>query len=450
MKPRRLAPQVLFRAFHSLKNRNYRLFWLGQLISLTGTWMQDVALGWLVLSLTDSAVALGLTMTIRFLPALLFSLHGGVLADRLPKRRTLLVTQSTQLVVALALGVLTSTGLITVAIIYMLAGMRGIVDAIEGPTRQAFVPEMVGTADLSNAVALNSTLFNGARITGPAIAAGVISAVSIAACFYLNAVSFVAVIAGLAAMRRGELHLRPRPSRDKVLTQLREGLRYARSTPGVMVIFLVMAAIGAFGYNFQTTVPLVTKYVLSAGASTLALLFSSMGAGSVLAGLVAAYRGRPSQRLLLAAAGSFVVLLALVGLSRWRAVTAALLFAAGFTGVLCMTAANTRLQLQVPWNLRGRVMGIYVLLFIGTTPIGSYLCGQLAEHVGGGGATGVRATILITAGLCALGLIAGLVYARRTAAAAPDATPPEPGLPVDARQRVAVTAADLENDPGTA
>ncbi len=449
MKPRRLAPQVLFRAFHSLKNRNYRLFWFGQLISLTGTWMQDVALGWLVLSLTDSAVALGLTMTIRFLPALLFSLHGGVLADRLPKRRTLLVTQSTQLVVALALGVLTSTGLITVAIIYMLAGMRGIVDAIEGPTRQAFVPEMVGTADLSNAVALNSTLFNGARITGPAIAAGVISAVSIAACFYLNAVSFLAVIAGLAAMRRGELHLRPRPSRDKVLTQLREGLRYARSTPGVMVIFLVMAAIGAFGYNFQTTVPLVTKYVLSAGASTLALLFSSMGAGSVLAGLVAAYRGRPSQRLLLAAAGSFVVLLALVGLSRWRAVTAALLFAAGFTGVLCMTAANTRLQLQVPWNLRGRVMGIYVLLFIGTTPIGSYLCGQLAEHVGGGGATGVRATILITAGLCALGLIAGLVYARRTAAA-PDATPPEPGLPGDARQRVAATAAGLEKDPGTA
>jgi len=450
MKARHLAPHVFFRAFRSLKNRNYRLFWFGQLISLTGTWMQDVALGWLVLSLTDSAVALGLTMTIRFLPALLFSLHGGVLADRLPKRRTLLMTQSTQFVVALTLGVLTSTGLITVVIIYVLAGIRGIVDAIEGPTRQAFVPEMVGTADLSNAVALNSTLFNGARITGPAIAAGVISAFSIAACFYLNAASFAAVIGGLAAMRLQELHLMPRPSRDKLLTQLREGLRYARSTPGVMIIFLVMAAIGAFGYNFQTTLPLVTKYVLSAGASTLALLFSSMGAGSVLAGLVAAYRGRPSQRLLLAAAGSFVVLLALVGLSRWRAATAALLFAAGFTGVLCMTAANTRLQLQVPWNLRGRVMGIYVLLFVGTTPIGALLCGFLADHVGGGGATGVRATIVITAGLCALGVIAALAYARRTATVTSDATLPEPELSEKARQRAAVSTAALEKDPGRA
>lgn len=450
MKTIRQGPRVLFYAFRSLKNRNYRLFWFGQLISLTGTWMQDVALGWLVLSLTDSAVALGLTMTIRFLPALLFSLHGGVLADRLPKRRTLLATQSTQFVVALALGVLTSTGVITVAIIYVLAGMRGIVDAIEGPTRQAFVPEMVGTEDLSNAVALNSTLFNGARITGPAVAAGVISVLGIAACFYLNAVSFVAVIGGLAAMRLEELHLRPRPSREKILTQLREGLRYARSTPAVMVIFLVMAAIGAFGYNFQTTLPLVTKYVLSAGASTLALLFSSMGAGSVLAGLVAAYRGKPSQRLLLTAAGCFVILLAFVGFSRWRLATVALLFAAGFTGVLCMTAANTRLQLEVPWNLRGRVMGIYVLLFVGTTPIGSYLCGQLAEHVNGGGAAGVRATIIITAGLCALGVVAALVYARRTLASRAEAVRSDSAAVFETTQRSALSAVVLDKDPGGA
>jgi MFS family permease len=450
MRIKRLAPQVLTQAFRSLRNRNYRLFWFGQLVSLTGTWMQDVALGWLVLSLTDSAVALGLTMTIRFLPALLFSLHGGVLADRLPKRRTLIITQMTQLVVALALGVLTSTGLVTVAIIYVLAGVRGFVDAIEGPTRQAFVPEMVGTADLSNAVALNSTLFNGARITGPAIAAGVISALNIAACFYLNAVSFVAFIGGLAAMRLSELHAVPRPSREKVWQQLREGLRYARSTPEVMVIIIVMAAIGAFGYNFQTTLPLITKYVLAAGASTLALLFSAMGAGSVLAGLLAAYRGKPSQRLLLAAAGSFVILLALVGLSPWRAATATLLFVVGFTGVLCMTAANTRLQLQVPGHLRGRVMGIYVLLFVGTTPIGSYLCGQLAEHVGGGGATGVRATILITAGLCAVGVAAGLIYARRSAPLAGGRLRQEPAFSTDARQRTAAQPDDLEKTPGTA
>ncbi len=450
MSPSRFAPQFLLHAFRSLKSRNYRLFWCGQLISLTGTWMQDLALSWLVVTLTDSAIALGLTMTIRFLPTLLFSLHGGVLADRLPKRRTLLATQSLQCVVALALGVMTSTGLITVAIVYVLAGVRGFIDAIEGPTRQAFVPEMVGTSDLSNAVALNSTLFNGARITGPAIAAGVISGFGIAACFYINAVSFIAVVGGLAAMRVGELHLVPRAARDKVLRQLREGFRYARSTPEVMVIFMVMAAMGAFGYNFQTVLPLLTKKALSAGASTLALLFSSMGAGSVLAGLVAAYRGRPSQRLLLGAAGSFVVLLALVGVSPWRAVTAVLLFAVGFTGVLCMTAANTRIQLRVPDHLRGRVMGIYVLLFVGTTPIGAFLCGYLADHVGGGGATGIRATVLVTAGLCAAGVIGGFAYARRRADPAGEDARSAAALSDGPAPRTSAPAVGLEEDAGTA
>jgi MFS family permease len=400
-------------AFRSLHNRNYRLFWSGQLVSLAGTWMQDVALSWLVLSLTDSPVALGLTMTIRFLPALLFSLHGGVLADRLPKRPTIVAAQVTQLLVALSLALLTSTGLVTVALIYVLAGVRGLVDAVEGPTRQAFVPEMVGTTDLPNAVALNSTLFNAARIAGPAIGAVVISTLGIAACFYLNAASFVAVIVALLAMRPHELHPVPRAPRDKYLRQLREGFLYARSTPEVVVIFIVMGALGAFGYNFQTLLPLVTKYLLGAGASTLALLTTSMGVGSVLAGLVAAFRGRPSQRLLLGSAGCFVVLLLLVGLSDWRPVTASLLFVIGFTGVLFMTAANTRLQLAVPAHIRGRVMGMYILLFIGTTPIGSYLIGQLAENVG------VQTTVLIMAGLCAVGVAGGLVYAHRSALPAP-------------------------------
>jgi MFS family permease len=209
----------LTHAFRSLKNRNYRLFWFGQLISLAGTWMQDVALGWLVLEITGSAVALGLTMTIRFAPALLFSLHGGLLADRLPKRQTLVIAQSTQLVVALVLAVLTSTGLLTVAIIYVLAGLRGMVDAVEGPTRQAFVAEMVGMADLPNAVGLNSTLFNGARIVGPAIGAAVIGTLGMAACFYLNAATFVAVIVALAMMRPSELHRLP---------GIRPGVSYAK------------------------------------------------------------------------------------------------------------------------------------------------------------------------------------------------------------------------------
>jgi MFS family permease len=413
----------LTHAFRSLKNRNYRLFWFGQLISLTGTWMQDVALGWLVLDITKSGVALGLTMTIRFLPALLFSLHGGVLADRLPKRQTLVIAQSTQLVVALALGVLTSTGLLTVAIIYVLAGLRGMVDAIEGPTRQAFVPEMVGMADLPNAVGLNSTLFNSARIVGPAIGAAVIGALGMAACFYLNAATFVAVLVALALMRPSELHAVPRAPRDKVWRQLREGLGYARATPEVMVIFFVMAGMGAFGMNFQTLLPLITKRVLLAGPSTLSLLFAAMGAGSVMAGLVAAYRAKPSRKLLLGAGSCFTVLLALTGLSPWPAGTVVLLFLCGVTANLCMTAANTSLQLRVPGHLRGRVMGIYILLFIGTTPIGSYLCGQLADNVD------MWATVLIMAGLCGALVATGWIYARRTIPADESEPRPEPALP---------------------
>jgi MFS family permease len=393
----------------SLGNRNYRLFWFGQLLSLGGTWMQDVALSWLVLSLTDSPVALGLTMAIRFLPVLLFSLHGGVLADRLPKRQTIIVAEVVQLLVALTLAILTSTELVTVTLIYALAAVRGMVDAVEGPTRQAFVPEMVGTEDLSNAIALNSTQFNAARMAGPAIGAVVISTMGIAACFYLNALSFLAVIGALLAMRPSELYTVPRAPRDNSFRQLKEGFRYARSTPEVVVILIVMGAIGAFGYNFQTLLPLVTKYVLDSGATTLALLTTTMGVGSIVAGAVVAYRGRLSQRLLLAAAGGFVVLLALVGLSSQAGVTAVLLFMIGFAGVLFMTTANTRLQLSVPGHMRGRVMGIYALLFVGTTPIGSLLIGQMAEHVG------VQATVLAMAGLCGAGVVAGLVYARRTA-----------------------------------
>ncbi len=409
-----LIPRRALYAFRSLNSRNYRLFWFGQLVSLTGTWMQDVALGWLVLTMTDSPLALGLTTAIRFLPIMLFALHGGVLADRLPKRRVLIASQSAQFAVALLLAVLTSSGQITVAIIFVLVGLRGVVDALDGPTRQSFVPEMVGMEDLSNAIALNSTLFNSARIFGPAIAAVVISTLGMAACFYINAVSFLGVIVALLAMRVSELHLVPRAKKGKVWRQLREGLHYARHTPEVMVIILVMSMLGTFGYNFNTTLPLVAKYILSADAATLALLFSAMGAGSVIAGLVAASRRGLSQRLLLTAASVFVLLLAGVGISVWTPLTVVLLFMLGFTAVMWATTANTRIQMNVPGQLRGRVMGIYMLLFAGTTPIGALVCGLLAEHLFGGGKAGSQAMMLITSGLCALGVIAGLLYASHT------------------------------------
>lgn len=394
-------------AFRSLRNRNYRLFWFGQLVSLAGTWMQDVALSWLVLTLTDSPEALGLTMTIRFLPALFLSLYGGVLADRLPKRKAITGAQIAQMLVALALAVLYSTDLITVGLIYVLAGLRGLVDSIEGPTRLAFVSEMVGREDLPNAIALNSTLFNAARIAGPAVGAAVISTLGLGACFYLNAASFAAVIGALLAMRPEELRVSPRVSREGSFQQLREGLRYARSTPDVVLVLIIMGALGAFGYNFMTMTPLVTKYVLFAGASTLALLTTSMGAGSVIGGLFVAWRARPTRRRLLVSAVWFTLTLAATAVSRWEAVTAILMLVLGFTGILFMTTANTRLQLSVPGHIRGRVMGMYGLLFVGTTPIGSYLIGWLAETVG------VVATVLGMAGLCAIGVSSGLMYARR-------------------------------------
>lgn len=421
MRAVRFTPKMLTHAFRSLRgSRNYRLFWFGQMVSLTGTWMQDVALGWLVLTLTDSPVALGWMTAIRFLPIMLLALHGGVLADRLPKRRVLIASQSTQFVVALALAILTSSGDITVAIIYVLAGVRGMVDALDGPTRQSFVPEMVGLEDLSNAIALNSTLFNSARIFGPAVAAAVISTLGMAACFYFNAASFLAVIFALLAMRLSELHLVPRAAKDKVWLQLREGLRYARRTPEVMVIILVMSLLGPFGYNFNTSLPLVDKYILSAGASTLGLLFAAIGAGSVVAGLIVASLKGLSQRMLLTSGAVLVLLLAGVGLSTWIPLTVVLLFFLGFTAVMWATTANTRIQMCVPGHLRGRVMGIYMLLFAGTTPVGGLVSGFLAEHLFGGEKAGSQAMMLVTAGLCALGVMAGILYAWRGGRSATD------------------------------
>ncbi len=437
-----LSSRALTQGFRSLNNRNYRLFWFGQMVSLAGTWMQDVALSWLVLSLTDSPMALGLTMTIRFLPALVFSLYGGILADKLPKRQTIIAAQTVQMLIALAMAVLVSTELVTVLLIYVLAGLRGTVDAVEGPTRQAFVPEMVGRDDVPNAVALNSTLFNSARIIGPAIGAVIISTLGIAACFYLNAFSFLAVIAGLFAMRPGELHAGEGGSGAGASGSLREGFRYVRATPDIMIVFIVIAALATFGYNFQTTLPLVTKYILNAEASTLSLLMTVMGAGSVTAGLIAAYRGKPRRHMMLVAGGLFSLLFLLVGLSTSRALTTVLMFFVGFCGVFFMTSASTRVQLLVPSHLRGRVLGIYFLLFVGTTPIGSYVTGRLAEGLG------VRVAMVILALLCLSGVVAATGYAFRVGKASRGSARPAPvpALGAEARLRSPLRADGL-NDP---
>jgi len=397
-----------FHAFRSFQIRNYRLFWFGQLVSLAGTWMQDLALSWLVLQLSGSELALGLTMAIRFGPALLFSLYGGVLADRLRKRPTMIYCESLQLAIALTLAILMSVDLITVTIIYILAFIRGVAEAVEGPVRQAFVPEMVGTKDLPNAIALNSTQFNAARVIGPAVGAIFVKALGYAACFYINAATFLAVIVALFAMRVSELHLVPRLPRESGFAQMREGFRFARSSPDIVAIMIVVAFIGAFGYNFMTLTPLITQDVLHKDVGTLGWLTTTMAVGSVLAGLYIAYRGRPTRRLLIIPSALFTVFLAALAFSQWVPLTTLLMFGLGIFGILFMTTANTRLQLSVPGNMRGRVMGMYAFVFVGTTPIGATVMGALAE------ALNVPAMVVIMAGLCAVGVVWAAVYLRRS------------------------------------
>jgi predicted MFS family arabinose efflux permease len=240
-----------------------------------------------------------------------------------------------------------------------------------------------------------------------AVGALVISTLGIAACFYVNALSFVAVIAALAAMRTAELHRTGSKNANIGGSGLREGFRYVRATPDLIVIFIAMGTMATFGFNFQTTLPLVTRYMFDAGASTLAMLMTVMGTGAVVGGLVAAYRGKPRQRLLLGSGAALSLILLMVGLSSSLAITTVLMFLVGLSSVLFLTSCSTRLQLLVPDHLRGRVLGIYMMIFVGTIPLGSYLIGQLAESVG------VQTTMLILAGLCLIGMAAAFAYALR-------------------------------------
>jgi MFS family permease len=399
----------LAHAFRALRIRDYRLYWLGQLGSQTGTWMQTLAQAWLVLQLTDSPLALGTVATVQFAPILLFSLFGGVLADRVSKLRLLLITQTVMLAQATTLALLTWTGQIQLWQIYALALVLGTANAIGNPTRQAFVRDLVGPDDLPNAVALNSAQFNLSRIIGPALAGVLITLIGVAGCFALNALSFLGVIGALLRLRPAHSGA-PAPARGSVLGQIGEGLRYALTTPDTALIVLLMGVIGTFGYNFNVVLPLIARYVLDATPLEFGALTTALGVGSLIAALGLAYAGRATRRTLLIGAGGFSVLLALVALSRWWSLTVALLVALGACSIVFTTTANTRLQLVAPPQLRGRILSIYMLLFAGTTPIGSLIVGTLAERVG------VQAAVLIAAVVCGFGVAAGLLFLRRNAA----------------------------------
>jgi MFS family permease len=397
----------LRRTFSSLAIRNYRLFWLGQLISLSGTWMQTTAQAWLVLKLTNSPEALGTVTVLQFLPVTLLTLFGGVLADRLPKRTVIICTQTVAALQAFVLAFLVLTNLIQIWQIYVVALVLGIVNAFDNPTRQAFVVEMVGPAQLQNAIALNSSLFNAARIIGPAVGGVVISTVGIGQAFLLNGLSFIPVLAGLFMMRPAEFFVGKKAAREKMFKQLGDGLRYAANTPDVLLTLIAVGVLGTFGYNFSTILPLIAKYVLHGGADVLGLLTSAMGVGSLGAALFVAGAKRASLSRLLGAAALFSVLLILVGLSRWLPLTLGLLLVLGVMSIVFSAGANTRLQLSTPAHLRGRVMSLYFLLFAGSTPIGAAAVGVLAEH------WNVQAAIVLMGAICLAGVGVAGALARK-------------------------------------
>ncbi|CAN5513358.1 MFS transporter [soil metagenome] len=403
----------MLKIFQAFKNYNYRLFWSGQVISLTGTWMQTTAQAWLVLQLTKSPLAVGLVTALQTLPILLFTLFGGVFADRVPKRKFLIFTQIVSAGQALVLAVLTGMGLVQLWHLYVLALLLGTINAFDNPTRQAFVAEMVPREDLPNAVALNSSLFNAARIIGPAIGGVTIATLGIAGAFYANAVSFIPAIATLWAMRSALFFAAPPPVQGNVFKQVGEGLFYVTHTTSAFIIVIVMAILGTFGYNFSVTLPLIAEFVLHTNAVGFGALTAFMGVGSLFGALILAYRSQATYPLLLVSSALFSIFLLGVALSHVFLLTGVLLVLLGFASIAYTATSNTLLQLNTPDYLRGRVMSIFFLLFAGTTPIGGFITGTVATYIG------VPETLMIEALICAVGAAIGLRYYYRHRAEIP-------------------------------
>jgi MFS family permease len=367
--------------FRSLRVRNYRLYAGGQLVSLTGTWMQRVAQDWLVLELTNSGTALGIVTALQFLPSLLFGLWGGLLADRYDKRKLLLATQSGLALVALILGVLDVTGIVQYWQVLVLALALGLVSAIDSPVRQSFVVEMVGPDDLTNAVGLNSTIFNSARILGPAVAGVMITAIGTGWAFVANGISSIAVLTGLALMRPAEL--RPSPAIDRIRGQLRAGLHYVRQRQDLLLTMVLVFVVGTFGLNFQITTALLAKQVFHRSATGYGLLSTALAVGACVGAVLATRRRtRPSLRFLLLAATAFGLLEILAGSMPGFGATALMLVLVGLAMLTFTTAANSSVQLGVEATMRGRVMALYLMCFLGGTPIGAPIVGWVANTVG--------------------------------------------------------------------
>ncbi len=387
--------EIPARAFGALRHRNFRVFYIGQMLSLAGTWMQSTAQGWLVLELTNSALLLGVVTAVTSLPTLLFSLWAGDLADRHDKRRIILLAQFVSLGAALGLAVLTDTDRITYGALLALVFVLGTASAFEIPTRQSFFVDLVGPADLPNAIALNSAAFNATRIVGPALAGLVIGAAGVAACYYANAVSYVAVIAGLMMMRLPPWV--PRPRTASTLESIREGLAYIRSDRLVRTLVWLVAGMSVTVLPYTMLLPVFARDVLKVGAPGLGSMLSASGAGALAAGVgLAAGRVRvPRGRLIIGATLSYALVLIGFALCPWYPLSLVLLALAGFTVILNNASVNALLQSRVPDHLRGRVMSVYVFMFVGMSPLGALQAGAVARWIGAPMAVGIGAGALL-------------------------------------------------------
>ncbi|MCW2621525.1 MAG: transporter [Frankiales bacterium] len=369
------------RTFSALAVPNYRRYFLGQMTSLTGTWMQSVAQGWLVLQLTGSGTSLGLVIALQTLPVLLLGPYGGVVADRVDKRRLMIALQSVMGVLALVLGLLTVTGHVQLWQVYVLALLLGANNAFENPARQAFVLDMVGPDELRNAVTLNSVLINAARAVGPAVAAVLIGVTSLGVCFLVNAVTFLAVVFSLMTMDVAALS--PSPPANRQPGQLREGLRYVRRTPGLAVPLLMMALIGMLAYEFQVVLPVLARDAFHGDATTYGAMSTAMGAGAVVGGLVVAGRGRTGLRPLTTGAALFGLLILAASIAPTLPLELAALALVGAASVSFLAIGNSTLQLSADPQMRGRVMALWAVAFLGSTPLGGPITGWISEHAGG-------------------------------------------------------------------
>jgi MFS family permease len=377
------------RTFLSLRTRNFRLYFVGQVVSGTGSWMQMVAQAWLVLRLTHSGVAVGTTLALQFVPILLAGAWGGVVADRVDKRRLLIVTAAAAGALALILGVITATDVVEVWMVYALAVALGLVTAVDNPARRSFVPEMVPPADIANAVGLNSTVFTAARVIGPALAGVIIATAGVAWCFVLNGLSFVAVILALRAMRPAEL--RPAPVVERGGRQLREGLRYAWGNGPVRLALVVTAIIGTLAFNYQVVLPLLAREEFGGNAATYGTMMAMIGVGSLAGALWVAHFGRASTRIMLHATLALGVALLAAALAPSIATELLVLPAVGLTSMVLLSMATAVCNEETAPELRGRVMALFSIAFLGSTPIGAPIVGWVSEVVGPRAGIGIGA-----------------------------------------------------------